>query len=157
MIMKKNNSQNGFTLIEVLIAIALLTIGILGAATMQIAAIDGNSTAIRLTRAATWGEDTLETFMGLPYAHADLVDDSNAGANAGVTGLDNTDVAGSLADSLVNAVPVGPLVQDDFTVFWNVADNYPVFGTKTIRVIVQRRDKGLLKTVTQDFTRMEPI
>ncbi len=150
MIMKKDNSQNGFTLIEVLIAIALLTIGILGAATMQIAAIDGNNTAIRLTGAATWGEDTLETFMGLPYAHADLVDDSNAGANAGVTGLDNTDVAGSLADG-------GPLVQDDFTVFWNVADNYPVFGTKTIRVIVQRRDKGLLKTVTQDFTRMEPI
>lgn len=150
MIMKKTNSQNGFTLIEVLVAIALLTIGILGAATMQIAAIDGNSTAIRLTEAATWGEDTLETFMGLPYAHADLVDDSNAGANAGVTGLDNTDVAGSLADG-------GPLVQDDFTVFWNVADNYPVFGTKTIRVIVQRRDKGLLKTITQDFTRMEPI
>jgi len=150
MMMKKTNSQNGFTLIEVLVAIALLTIGILGAATMQIAAIDGNNMAIRLTGAATWGEDTLETFMGLPYAHADLVDDSNAGANAGVTGLDNTDVAGSLADG-------GPVVQDGFTVFWNVADNYPVFGTKTIRVIVQRRDKGLLKTVTQDFTRMEPI
>jgi len=150
MIMKKNNSQNGFTLIEVLVAIALLTIGILGAATMQIASIDGNNTAMRLTGAVTWGEDELETLMGLPYAHADLDDDSNAGANAGVTGLDNTDVAGSLADG-------GPVVQDNFTVFWNVADDYPVFGTKTLRVIVRRNDKGVIKTVTQDFTKMRPI
>ncbi|MBV5327054.1 MAG: prepilin-type N-terminal cleavage/methylation domain-containing protein [Chlorobium sp.] len=148
--MKKNNSQNGFTLIEVLVAIALLTIGILGAATMQIASIDGNNTAMRLTGAVTWGEDELETLMGLPYAHADLDDDSNAGANAGVTGLDNTDVAGSLADG-------GPVVQDNFTVFWNVADDYPVFGTKTLRVIVRRNDKGVIKTVTQDFTKMRPI
>lgn len=144
--MKKNNCQHGFTLIEVLIAIVVLTIGILGAATMQIAAIDGNSTAIRLTGAITWGEDRLETLMGLPFAQADLVDDGNDGVN----GLDKTDVVGNLADG-------GPDVQGVFTVFWNVADNYPVFGTKTIRVIVQRREKGMLRTVTQDFIRMEPI
>jgi type IV pilus assembly protein PilV len=150
MIMEKYNSQNGFTLIEVMVAIALLTIGILGAATMQITSIDGNNTAMRLTGAATWGEGELETLMGLPYGHVDLRDDSNAGANAGLTGLDNTDAAGSLADG-------GPVVQDNFTIFWNVADDYPVLGTKTIRVIVRRNDKGVMKIVTQNFTRMEPI
>jgi prepilin-type N-terminal cleavage/methylation domain-containing protein len=150
MIMKKDNSQNGFTLIEVLIAIALLTIGILGAATMQIAAIDGNSTAIRLTEAATWAEDELETLMGRSYTDPDLRDNSNTGVNAGVTGLNNTDVVGSLADG-------GPVIQNNFTIFWNAADNYPVLGTKTIRVIVRRNDKGIVKTVTRDFIMKEPI
>ena len=150
MIMKKNNFQNGFTLIEVAISILMLTIGILGAMVMQTAAIRGNSTAIHLTGATNAASDRQETLMALSYDAAALMDVNNAGSNAGVTGLDNTDVAGSLADG-------GPVTQGDFTVFWNVADNYPIFGTKTIRVIVQRLDKGELKTITLDFTKMEPI
>lgn len=150
MMMKKNRSQAGFTLIEVLIAILIFSIAILGVAVMQISAIDGNSTAIHLTGAANEGCDTLETLLPRPYTDASLLDVSNAGINAGVMGLSNTDIAGSLADG-------GPVVQGDYTTFWNVADNYPVFGTKTIRVIVQRVDKGVLKKVTLDFTRMEPI
>jgi len=150
MMMKKNRSQAGFTLIEVLIAILIFSVGILGVAVMQISAINGNTTAIHLTGAANDGCDTLETLMPQPYTDTSLSDASNAGANVGETGLSNTDIVGSLADG-------GPVVQGDFTIFWNVADNYPVFGTKTIRVIVQRRDKGVLKTVTLDFNRMEPI
>ena len=148
--MKKNNNQNGFTLIEVVIAILLLTVGILGAVIMQDAAIEGNSTAIHLTGGANWASDRQEILMAMSYDDAALTDVNDTGANAGVTGLDNTDVAGSLADG-------GPVVQGDFIVFWNVADNYPVFGTKTIRVIVRRLDKGELKTVTLDFTKMGPI
>lgn len=146
MMMKKNIRQNGFTLIEVLMAILLLTIGILGVGVMQNTSIQGNSTANNLTGAATWSGDTLETLMVRPYTHADLTDDNADG----MAGIDNTNVAGSLADG-------GPVVQGNFTVFWNVADNHPVFGTKTIRVIVQRRDRGQLKTINMDFTRMEPI
>lgn len=145
-----SNNQKGFTLIEVLIAITLLVIGILGAASMQIASIGGNRHAIRVTTAATWAGDKLEALMALPYTHADLTDDSNSGANAGVTGLNNTDAAGSLADG-------GPILKGDYTLFWNVAENYPLTGCKTIRVLVQRSDKGVVKTVTQDFTKMEPI
>ncbi len=48
--MKNNNNQDGFTLIEVMIAIFILTIGILGAAAMQVASIDGNSTATILPK-----------------------------------------------------------------------------------------------------------
>jgi prepilin-type N-terminal cleavage/methylation domain-containing protein len=154
MIMEKNNSQNGFTLIEVLIAIALLTIGILGAATMQIASIGGNSLAIRLTSAATWASDTQETLMALPYTAPGastptdpmLADDNNNG----YAGLDDTDTAGSPADG-------GPVVQGDYIIFWNVADNYPINNCKTIRVLVRRNDKGIMKTVTQTFTKMRAI
>jgi len=144
--MKKNNRQDGFTLIEVLIAILLLTFGILGVGVMQNTSIQGNSTANKLTGAATWSGDALETLMARPYTHADLIDDNADG----IAGIDNIDVVGSPADG-------GPVVQGIFTVFWNVADNYPVFGTKTIRVIVQRPDRGQVKTINMDFTKMEPI
>lgn len=147
MIMKKDNSQNGFTLIEVMIAIALLTIGILGAATMQIAALGGNSNAIRVTQASTWAEDAIEKIMSWPYADPLLVDRIPAN---GIAGLNNTNVAGSPADG-------GPVVRGDFTIYWNVADNYPFTDCKTIRVIAQRSDKEVIKTVSLDFLKMRPI
>ena len=150
MIMKNGNRQKGFTLIEVLIAMTLLVIGILAVASMQITSLKGNSIAIRVTEASTWAGDAQETLMARAYTHADLADDSNIGANAGVNGLDNTDTAGSLADG-------GPVVHGDFTVYWNVANDYPVFGCKTIRVLVQRRDLIFMKTISMDFIKMEPI
>lgn len=146
--MKKCNSQNGFTLIEVLIAIFLLTVGILGAAAMQIASIEGNSLAIRLTSAANWASDTHETLMALPYTDPDLTDDKG---NIGFAGLNDTDTAGSLADG-------GPVFQGDYTVFWNVAEDYPILHCKTIRVIARYRTNATqIRTVTQDFTKMESI
>ena len=87
--MKNNNDQDGFTLIEVVIAIFILTIGILGAAAMQVTSIDGNSTANKLTEAATRGGDELEKLIALPY---DDIKDQHTGTNKGVTGLNNTDV-----------------------------------------------------------------
>ncbi len=146
MIMEKNNNQNGFTLIEVLCALLVLAIGILGVAVLQNISIEGNSNAIRLTTAATWGGDAIETLMARPYDHGDLVDDNNDG----ITGLNFTDTPGSPADG-------GPLVHGNFTIFWNVADNYPVFGTKTMRVLARRQEKGTLRTVTLNFVKMEPI
>lgn len=150
MILKKRNHQDGFTLIEVIIAIFILMIGILGAIVMQEASIGGNDTAIHLTGAANSASDRLETLMAMDYDDASLADANDVGANAGETGLDNTDVPGSLADG-------GPVVQGDRTLYWNVADNYPVFGSKTIRVIVRRTDGGVAKDVILDFIKMEPI
>ena len=146
MIMGNSNKQNGFTLIEVVCAILVLAIGILGVAVLQNISIEGNSNAIRLTSAATWGGDSLETLMARPYTHADLLDDNNDG----IAGLDFTDALGNPADG-------GPIIHGNFTIFWNVADDHPVFGTKTIRVLVQRSDNGLLKTITLNFIKMEPI
>lgn len=144
--MKSGNRQKGFTLIEVLIAVTLLVIGILAVASMQITSLQGNNFAIRVTEASTWAGDSLETLMARSYIHADLVDDN---AN-GFAGLNDTDSVGSLADG-------GPVVNGDFTVFWNVADDYPIFGCKTIRVLVQRRGLLFMRTISMDFIKMEPI
>lgn len=151
MSMETHSKQDGFTLIEVIIALFILTVAILGAASMQTTSIFGNNTASRLTGAATEGENQLETLLNLPTSDVTLTDVNNAAPNGGLAGLDNTDAVGRLADG-------GPIVRDGFTVFWNVADNYPVFGIKTIRVHTRRTDNGgVVKTVIQDFTRMEPI
>lgn len=154
MIMDKNDSQEGFTLVEVLIALFILTVGILGAAVMQIAAINGNSTAMRLTDASSWASDAHEALIALPFTLPGaatptdplLLDDNGDG----LAGLDNTDIAGSPADG-------GPVLHENYTVFWNVADDYPITNCKTIRVIVRYNDKGINKTVTQNFTKKRTL
>ena len=139
------NRQQGFTLIEVLIAMTLLVIGILAVASMQIASLGGNNLAIRVTEATTWAGDEIESIMSLPYTDAALIDDNGNG----VAGLDHTDTAGSLADG-------GPVVHGSFTVFWNVANDTLPDGTvkpdcKRIRILVRRLDKGVSKTVSFDY------
>ncbi|MDY0220204.1 MAG: prepilin-type N-terminal cleavage/methylation domain-containing protein [Desulfobacterium sp.] len=149
--MRKNTRQNGFTLIEVLLAILLLAFGILSVGVMQNSSIQGNKAANNLTEAATWSSDKLEALMARPFA--DLID-HNAD---GMAGINNIGVDDGTPDPDPPPADGQPKDHGIFTVVWNVVDNYPVFGTKTIRVIVQRRDRGVLKTISMDFTRMEPI
>ena len=59
--------ENGFTLVEVLIAITIFAFGILGVASMQIAAMKGNTSARDLTEASTVGSDQLEKLMLSSY------------------------------------------------------------------------------------------
>ena len=62
----------GFTLIEVLIALAIFSIGVLAVAAMQITTIKGNASARRITEATSLAENQIENLMQLPYDHADL-------------------------------------------------------------------------------------
>ncbi|WDP90962.1 MAG: prepilin-type N-terminal cleavage/methylation domain-containing protein [Desulfobacter sp.] len=66
----KDNS--GFTLIEALIAMMVLSIGILALSTMQISSVEGNATANRLTIADTVAGDCYEHLLSLPYDHDSL-------------------------------------------------------------------------------------
>ena len=68
----KSNMASGFTLIEVLIAISILSIGLLAVASMQVSAIRGNSHARGVTEATTLAQDRLEKLLSLSYTHTDL-------------------------------------------------------------------------------------
>lgn len=70
-----SNNNNGYTLIEILIALAIFSIGILGVASMQILSTQYNSLSRMSTEALTVGTDQMERLMILPYDDADL--DSN--------------------------------------------------------------------------------
>jgi type IV pilus assembly protein PilV len=62
----------GFTLIEVLIVMAIFSIGILAVAVMQMTSTKGNASARRITEATALAENQIENLMQLPYDDADL-------------------------------------------------------------------------------------
>jgi type IV pilus assembly protein PilV len=66
----KLNEESGFTLLEVIIAISILTIGMLAVASMQAAALRGDSFAYSRTEASTWAQDKMEELMADPYTTA---------------------------------------------------------------------------------------
>jgi prepilin-type N-terminal cleavage/methylation domain-containing protein len=72
--------QEGFTLIEVLISLAIFSFGMLAVANMQIVAIRVNSFADRLTEGTTLVQDKIEELLGLPFTDANLNDPTPVGA-----------------------------------------------------------------------------
>lgn len=142
-------AQQGFSLIEVVIAIALLTIGILAAGSMQLGALRGNFQAKRLSQAVAGNADRLEQLMALPFD--DPLLRRRPGRANNIAALDNTDSAPDLADH-------SRTIGRNMTAFWNIADDYPLVGCKTIRVIVRRDDlDGAARTTSMDFIRMQPL
>lgn len=66
------NSEKGFSLIELMIAMAIFSIGILAVMTMQISTINSNSGARKISDALVMANDQLENFMAIPYTSAEL-------------------------------------------------------------------------------------
>lgn len=69
---KKRLDNKGFTLIEVLITLAIFSIGILAVAAMQMSSTKGNASSRRITEATALAETQIERLIQLPYDHADL-------------------------------------------------------------------------------------
>ncbi|MDD5759002.1 MAG: prepilin-type N-terminal cleavage/methylation domain-containing protein [Desulfobulbaceae bacterium] len=121
-------AENGFTIIETLIAITIFAIGILAVITMQTTSMGGNGHARQLTEETSWAADQMEQLMSLTYAA--LVD--GPGTTAGLAGLNDGGItAATVADG-------GPIVSPDgaYSIYWNVAVDQPAPNLKTIRVIV---------------------
>ena len=63
-----NTNNKGFTLIEVLIAIVILSIGLLGMASLTVGIIKGNKFSNNLTTATTLGQDKMEDMRRTGYS-----------------------------------------------------------------------------------------
>jgi len=61
------NSENGFTIIEVMIAMFIFSVGILAMALLQISFIQGNSTANNITEASYLAADKLEELFSINF------------------------------------------------------------------------------------------
>ena len=154
-IIKKN--QNGFTLIEIMIAITVLAIGILAIAKMQLAAVKGNSYASGLTEASTLAQDKMEELMSLAYNDSDLDDDDSDGTNKdndndGFDDDTNDDTGNNFGlDDTGNPDGTEQYIGQtsiQYAINWNIALDEPVTDSKRIRVHVLWRQNGVNKRLT---------
>jgi type IV pilus assembly protein PilV len=65
-------TDSGFTLIEVLIALAIFSIGLLAVASMQVSASLQNRSSVEITEASALASGQMEELMLRPFDHADL-------------------------------------------------------------------------------------
>jgi type IV pilus assembly protein PilV len=112
-------SEDGFTLIEVLVAIAIFAIGLLGISSMQIRATHGTTTAGSNTELTAFAADQMERLTRLPFNDPDLAE----------TG------------------PSVPPHQDNlndprFSASWEVADDVIFTGTKTVTLTAVGERRG---------------
>lgn len=102
--MKKLSKQSGFTLVEVLMSMLILSVALLGLAKISATVIRSNSFSESYTVATALGQDKLEELMSLDFFDAAL-DDLNS-ANNSATGLvsaADTDVQETEMDENGNA------------------------------------------------------
>jgi len=66
---RSKHNDKGFTLIEVLIAIVILSVGLLGMASLTVAIIQGNKFSNDLTTATTLAQDKMEDIRRLGYSN----------------------------------------------------------------------------------------
>ena len=138
-----DSTQNqGFTIMEVLIGLAIFSIGILGVAAMQISATNGNSSAGRITSNMTWAFDRVEELMALPYDHAAL-SAGNHSVTAGNLATDSDGIDNDSDGEIDEAGETG-----NISMQWTVTDDMPMNRTKTIQITVNRTGPGGLRTVT---------
>ncbi len=136
----KDNRQKGFSLIELLISMVVLSIGFLATVVMMSGAMGGNDNGRRLTEASTIAADHIEYLMSIAYGHVDL--------GAGGGNIRNpAQPAGQPTDTLnpvLRPADYSTSVMKhnrQYTVYWNVVNNAGVANTKTVNVIVLDSDE----------------
>jgi type IV pilus assembly protein PilV len=132
-------NERGFTLLEVIMAVSILTIGLLAVASMQISAMKGNTISMNYTESTEMVQDRVEKLLIRDLSDADLTDTDGDEVN----GLDHTGANADLSD----------ISNPKYNVYWNVATDWSggkdLNGVNTIRVIVT--NKGLKRIYSFDM------
>lgn len=117
----RKSGDQGFTLIEVLIALSIFSIGILAVANLQISSTNHTTSARKHTEAVTWAGDLIEFLTVLDYDDGNL----DAGTHQIIEGI--------------------------YTIDWNVTDSSPLNNAKTINVSITYGAFGGQRSISLDF------
>lgn len=150
--MMKIRRMQGFTLVEVMVAIVIFALGLTAVVTMTTGSVGSNATARAISGSAEKAAEQIELLTALPYEDALLQDTVNVGlgfirnplpsvAAVAAGTYDSPNPAARPADYQVTS-PDG-----NYTIYWNVAEDTPIPRTKTIMVIVTSTGLGPRKTV----------
>ncbi len=135
--LEKNTGNTGFTLIEVLLAMAIFTIGILAIGSLQLAAIKGDSKARFSTEAAVLAQDTLERLI------AQRLDPDAAQLPAEFRSDLNHDPSRPFEDST-----------GKYTVDWVVSPLHsPIDKAVTIDMTVTWLERGNTRSITYNYVK----
>jgi prepilin-type N-terminal cleavage/methylation domain-containing protein len=143
--------QRGFTLIEVLVALAIFAIGIVACYTMQVRSSGTTIRANSVSTSANWATYRIEQLVAKGYSDKDWYNDDGDGSNDkpdGIADIDST----IKPDGQLRIQPDGNTgstagTNDLYSIYWNVANDSPVEGIKQIRMIVFKNrglNKGML-------------
>jgi len=162
-------NESGFTLIEAMVALAVLSIGIVVMYAMQTGSVRGNHHAQNITTASAWAVERMEEINGLDH-YDDLLDDKNndgTGQDANGNGSDDTDDGLAQAkDTILNfgldqkTTATAECTNTDpdlpgFIMHYNVAVDQPLEKVKTIRVIVVRNADR--QQLVFDYSKAAPL
>lgn len=143
-IMHKGRSQHdaGFTILEVLVALAIFFLGIMAVMALQTRSVQGNARARGVTDIAVCAADRLEKLIALPFNDPNLVA-GNFNPDQAADGIDNN------YDGFIDeANESGSL-----SVAWTIADDWPILNVKTITVMVTNMHPNVQRTFTVQSTK----
>ena len=120
--------EAGFTLIEVLVAIVILTVGLLAVGTMQISAIRGNFMSGNTSTALSLASEKMEDLLNKDFNHADLTN-SVTGNDTNLSSITSVDHQENISEEGV--VGAGAFYRR----IWNIDDETGP-TTKNMMVIV---------------------
>ena len=127
-----NRTAGGFTLIEVMITIGILTFGLLALATMQIHAMHGSDRGRHATHAAAIAENKMEQLQ------------QDAWASIGVTG-------GFVADPVVQStvkLDGATIFERTYNVSYQITDLQPTFPRAVDVQVSWAEENGQVRSVT---------
>jgi type IV pilus assembly protein PilV len=139
-------NQSGFGLLELLIAITILAIGMLGIMKLQMQSAFGNTASRKNTAAVNLARSKMEELKRIGAYSI------QGGA---IPALADTDTTYDLDDWTDPDFTDGPFNEAAdssasgkiYTRSWNVVQDYPIAGFKSIRVRVSWNDQGIEKHV----------
>jgi type IV pilus assembly protein PilV len=139
--------RGGFGMLELLIALTILAIGILGITKLQMQSSFGNAGSRNQSAANNLARSKLEEIKRVGAysiqegAILDLVDPESANPPTTIDLADWTTpdfTEGPFNESQDPSNPLGKI----FTRSWNVVDNYPILNFKTVRIRVSWNQAG---------------